>query len=302
MNKNNGKKIKMSREDKIFHIIGYTVYSILLIIFAYPFYHLLISTISDNDLVTMNQITLFPKGIHFENYLSVFKLDRMRTAALVSLAKTLLGTVCNVLVVSYVAYCFTKENMWQRKLAYRFVVATMYFGTGLIPVYMNIKMLGLMNSFWVYVIPHCFTTYNMVLVKTSMEALPPSLEESAEIDGAGYLVRFFKIVLPLSKPILATVALFTAVSQWNNIFDTKLYIVNHELYSLQFLLHEYYQRIQSIQDTIEGIGGGSEMTQIVSATSIRLTMTAVTVIPIMCVYPFIQKYYMKGMMLGAVKG
>jgi len=128
------------------------------------------------------------------------------------------------------------------------------------------------------------------------------LEESAEIDGAGYLVRFFKIVLPLSKPILATVALFTAVSQWNNIFDTKLYIVNHELYSLQFLLHEYYQRIQSIQDTIEGIGGGSEMTQIVSATSIRLTMTAVTVIPIMCVYPFIQKYYMKGMMLGAVKG
>ena len=157
-----------------------------------------------------------------------------------------------------------------------------------------------MNSFWVYVIPNCFTAYNMVLVKTSMEALPPSLEESAEIDGAGYLVRFFKIVIPLSKPILATIALFTAVGQWNNIFTTKLYIVNHKLYSLQYVLHEYYQRIQSIQDSIHE--GGGEMSQLASATSIRLTMTAVTVIPIMCVYPFIQKYYMKGMMLGAVKG
>lgn len=292
----------MNREDLIFHIIGYTVFSILLVMFAYPFYYLLISTISDNNLVAMNKITLLPKGIHFANYIEVFKLDRMRTAAIVSVAKTLLGTLCNVLVVSYIAYCFTKENMWHRKLAYRFVIATMYFSAGMIPVYMNIKMLGLMNSFWVYVIPHCFTAYNMVLVKTSMEALPPSLEESAEIDGAGYLTRFFRIVLPLSKPILATVALFTAVNQWNNIFDTKLYITNHELYSLQFVLHEYYQQIQSIQETLSQVGGGQEMSYVASSTSVRLTMTAVTVIPIMCVYPFIQKYYMKGMMLGAVKG
>ena len=119
MSKKRVNKVKMSREDKIFHIIGYTVYSILLVIFAYPFYYLLISTISDNALVTMNQISIIPKGIHFENYLNVFKLDKMRTAALVSVAKTVLGTVCNVLVVSYIAYCFTKENMWHRKLAYR---------------------------------------------------------------------------------------------------------------------------------------------------------------------------------------
>jgi ABC-type glycerol-3-phosphate transport system permease component len=127
------------------------------------------------------------------------------------------------------------------------------------------------------------------------------LEEAAEMDGAGYLSRFFLIVLPLSKPILATVGLFSAVSQWNSIFDTKLYITNSKLYTLQFVLYEYYNQIKSIQQTMDQMGG-SELVNAASTTSVRLTMTAVTVIPVMCIYPFIQKYYMKGIMIGAVKG
>ena len=294
------KKIKKSTKDILFEAVLYVIFTLIVIVCAYPFYYLLISTISDNNLVNLNRITIIPKGIHFKNYIDVFKLDKIRTSALLSLIKTVMGTALNVFVTAYMAYFFTKEETWHRKFWYRFCIITMYFSAGVVPVYMNIRMLGLMNTFWVHIIPHAFTVYNMILVKTSMEAIPPSLEESAEIDGAGYMTRFVRIVLPLSKPILATVGLFSAVAQWNNVFDTKLYITNSKLYSLQFVLWEYYNQIKSIQETFEEMGG--EMASAASTTSVRLTMTAVTAIPIICVYPFIQKYYMKGIMLGAVKG
>lgn len=300
MKKHTG-KVKMSKSDIIFHVIAYILFSLIILVFAYPFYYLLICTISDNRLVNLNQIVLYPIGVHFSNYVEVFKLERIQTSAVISVLKTVIGTASSLLVTSYMAYFFSKENMWHRKLFYRFTVATMYFSAGMIPIYLNIKMLGMLNSFWVYIIPHCFSVYNMILVKTYMESLPASLEESAEIDGAGYLTRFVKIVLPLSKPILATVGLFAAVSQWNNVFDTKLYVTNSKIYSLQFVLYEYYQQVKSVQETLEGMGG-SELSNLASSQSVRLTMTAVTVIPIMLVYPFIQKYYMKGIMMGAVKG
>lgn len=292
---------KMSRSDLGFHIVAYLVFSLIFLICAYPFYYLLICTISDNKLVELNAITILPRGIHFNNYKEVLKLERIRTSAVISVLRTVLGTGISLLFTAYMAYFFSKEIMWHRKLFYRMTVATMYFSAGIIPTYLNLKMFGLLNNFWVYIIPTCFSVYNMILVKTYMESLPSSLEESAEIDGAGYLIRFFKIVLPLSKPILATVGLFSAVTQWNNVFDTKLYVTNSKLYTLQFVLYEYYNQIKSLQQTMDQLGG-SELVQASSTTSVRLTMTAVTVIPVMCIYPFIQKYYMKGIMIGAVKG
>lgn len=302
MRLNHKGKIKMNREDIAVNVVGYIVFSLLLLIFAYPFYYLLISTISDNNLVSLNKIVLYPIGIHFSNYIEVLKLNRLQDAAWISVGRTLMGTLLSLLVTAYMGYFFTKEKMWHRKFFYRFTVATMYFSAGTIPVYLNMKMLGLLNNFWVYVVPGCFSVYNMILVKTYIESLPASLEEAAEIDGAGYFTRFFRIVLPLSKPILATVGLFAAVGQWNALFDTKLYVTDTKLYTLQFVLYEYYQQVKSIQETIALHGGGQEMLNAASSTSVRLTMTAVTVIPIICVYPFIQKYYMKGIMIGAVKG
>ena len=230
---------RMSRSDLGFHIVAYLLFSLIFLICAYPFYYLLICTISDNKLVELNAITILPRGIHFNNYKEVLRLERIRTSAVISILRTVLGTGINLLFTAYMAYFFTKEIMWHRKLFYRLTVATMYFSAGIIPIYLNLKMFGLLNSFWVYIIPTCFSVYNMILVKTYMESLPSSLEESAEIDGAGYLIRFFKIVLPLSKPILATVGLFSAVTQWNNVFDTKLYVTNSKLYTLQFVLYEY---------------------------------------------------------------
>lgn len=302
MTKTNAKKVKKSKKDILFEAVLYIIFALIVIICAYPFYYLLISTISDNSLVNLNKITILPKGIHFTNYLEVMKLDRFKTSAILSVVKTVMGTTFGLLVTSYMAYFFTKEEVWHRKFWYRFTIITMYFSAGTIPIYLNIKMLGLLNTFWVHIIPHIFGVYNMILIKTSMEAIPSALEESAEIDGAGYMTRFFRIILPLSKPILATVGLFAAVAQWNNVFDTKLYITNSKLYSLQFVLYEYYEQVRSIQQNLEEMGHGSNLANAASTTSVRLTMTAVTMIPIICVYPFIQKYYMKGIMLGAVKG
>ena len=298
---NPGKKKKMSPQDIIFHIICYTLFTVFFLICAYPFYYLLICTVSNNKLVDLNTITLIPKGFHLDNYREVLKLERIRSAAVISLLRTSVGTAVSLLITAYMGYFFSKEIMWHRKFFYRFTVATMYFSAGIIPIYLNMKMFGLLNSFWAYIIPTCFSVYNMILIKTYIESLPRSLEEAAEMDGAGYLSRFFLIVLPLSKPILATVGLFSAVSQWNSIFDTKLYITNSKLYTLQFVLYEYYNQIKSIQQTMDQMGG-SELVNAASTTSVRLTMTAVTVIPVMCIYPFIQKYYMKGIMIGAVKG
>ena len=204
---------------------------------------------------------------------------------------------------AYAAYLFSKQEMWHRKLWYRLAVTTMYFSAGMIPIYLNIKNLGLLDTFWVYIIIHLFAAGNVILIKTSMEALPASLEESAEIDGAGYITRFFRIVLPLSKPILATIGLFDAVAHWNNMADTKLYITSQKLFTLQYVLYEYYEQVKSLQETMAENGVDlNTLEKLASATPIRLTLTAVTVIPVMCIYPYIQKYYVKGVMIGAVKG
>ena len=163
----------------------------------------------------------------------------------------------------------------------------------MIPIYLNNRMLHLVNTFWIYIIPGMISVYNMVLLKTSMEAIPPDLEESAYLDGAGYFTRLFRIVLPLQKPILATVALFTAVGHWNDFFTTKLY-------TMQFLLYELLNQIQAQATQITNDTQLSATAA--TPTSIRLTLTAFVILPIMLVYPFVQKYFTKGIMMGAVKG
>ena len=232
------RRIKMSTEDKIYNIIGLIVFTIITLICVYPFYYLMICTISEQKAVDLNQIILLPRGINFDNYIEIFKIQNLGNAAFISVARTVLTTAISLVLTSYMAYFFTKENMWKRKFWYRFTVVTMYFPAGMIPVYLNNRMLGLVNSFWVYVIPSCLSVYNMVLVKTNIEAMSPELEESAYLDGAGYMTRFFKIVMPLQTPILATISLFTAVNQWNDFFTTKLYITNTKLYTLQYLLYD----------------------------------------------------------------
>lgn len=296
----NKKSIKMSGENMRYNIVASILFGLVALICIYPFYYLMICTISDNNLVEAGKITLYPKGIHFDNYIEVLKVDNLGNSAIITILRTVIGTAASLLATSYLAYFFTKEEMWGRKFWYRSVVATMYFSAGMIPVYLNNRMLGLVNTFWIYILPGIISVYNMILVKTSIESMPPDLEESAYLDGAGYFTRFVRIVLPLQKPILATVALFTAVGHWNDFFTTKLYITKPDLYTMQFLLYELLNQITSASQQISMDSSAS--VSAITPTGIRLTLTAFVVIPVMLIYPFVQRYFVKGIMVGAVKG
>lgn len=292
------KRRKVGREEAIYNFFAYILFGLVFLICAYPFYYLLICTISDNKLVDLGKVVLYPKGIHFDNYVKIFRTNNLLNSVKVSVIRVIVGTGLQLFVTSYMAYFFTKTNMWGRKIWYRMVVITMYFSAGMIPIYLNLKMLGMVNSFAVYVIPGMLNVYNMVLVKTSIESMPAELEESAYLDGAGYFIRLYRIVLPLQKPILATVGMFAAVSHWNDFFTTKLYITKPSLYTLQFLLYELLNQIRAITEQTTGDLDYSAITPMAT----RMTLTAIVIFPIMLVYPFIQKYYVKGIMIGAVKG
>lgn len=296
------KKSNRYKEDvseKVTNICSYFVFSIIAFLCVFPFYYLMICTISDNHSVELGKIIFFPEGIHFSNYKSMLKVQNLMNSVKTTVLRTIIGSALCVFVTSYAAYFFTKTEMWARKFWYRFCIITMYFSPGLIPTYLTNRMLGLNNTFWIYVIPGCMAVYNMVLVKTSIEAMPASLEESAYLDGAGFIKRFFTIVLPLQKPILATITLFSAVAHWNDFFTTKLYITNPRLYTMQFVLYEMLSKVQALAEMAE-----FEETKMdyISPLGLRMTLTAIVIIPIICVYPFIQKYYVKGIMIGAVKG
>ena len=291
-------KKQISTGEKIINAASYVIFTVFTLLCLFPFYYLMICTISDNALVEYGQITFWPRGIHFDNYVDVFQVQNLMNSVKITVLRTIVGTVAGVGATSYMAYFFTKTEMWGRKFWYRFCVITMYFSSGLIPSYLTNRMLGLNNTFWIYIIPGCISVYNMILIKTSIEAMPPSLEESAYLDGAGFLTRYLRIVLPLQKPILATITLFVAVSHWNDFFTTKIYVTNPKLYTMQFLLYELLNNIQ----TAVGQMGTEDRDAYISPTGTRMTLTAVVIIPIMCVYPFIQKYFVKGIMIGAVKG
>ena len=216
------KKKKLTATDKTFNVFNYLLFGIFTLICIYPFYYMIINTISANDLSAAGSINFLPKGFHLGNYKALLELNGLGSAALVSVGKTVIGTVLTVLTSAFLGFMFTQERMWKRKFWYRFVIITMYFNAGLIPMFITMKNLHLTNTFWVYVIPTIVQPFNIILVKTYVESLPKALQEAAEIDGAGIFKVFYKIVLPTCTPILATVSIFSAVNQWNSYQDTLI--------------------------------------------------------------------------------
>lgn len=208
--KKKAKKVR-KRENLTFSILNYTFFFLITLICAYPFYYLIINSISNNELSALGQIRFFPQEIHFENYSQVLQLKGLPLAATVSVARTVIGTAATVLASAFLGFMFTQEKMWKRKFWYRFVVITMYFNAGLIPLFITMKTLGLTNNFWVYILPAVVQPFNIILVKTYIESIPKSLQEAAEMDGAGIIQVFFRVILPNCTPILATVAIFSAI-------------------------------------------------------------------------------------------
>jgi putative aldouronate transport system permease protein len=307
MLKEKKKRKQYTKGDIVFSICNYLFFGLFTIICIYPFYYLIINTISANDLSANGVINFLPKKIHIENYIQVLKLKGLPSAVWISFSRTIIGTATTVLASAFLGFMFTQQKMWKRKLWYRFVVITMYFNAGLIPLYITMMNLGLTNSFWVYIIPGIVQPFNIILVKTYVESIPQSLQEAAEIDGAGILKVFAKIILPTSTPILATIAIFSAVGHWNSFQDTLIYVTDQKLYSLQYLLFTYINQASSLATLIKNSvgGGGQNMMALAmqqTPTSVRMTVSVIVVLPIVCIYPLFQRYFVKGIMIGSVKG
>ena len=284
------------------NFVFFTAFTVLCI---FPIYYLFINTISDNTLVQTGQINYFPQGVHFGNYLALLNVRDLGQSLLVTVARTVLGTSIMVLASALAGYLVTQQLMPGRKLIYRIIIISMYFNAGLIPWYLNASMLGLTNNFWGYIIPAIVQPFNIILVKTYVESVPKELEESAFIDGAGYFLIFRKIMFPLCKPILATIAVFGAVGHWNSFIDSMILMQgNPNLYTLQHRLWVYLNTTSNLGRLMQS-GGTISQSDLVSALNnrvIALTVAMVTIIPILLVYPFMQRYFKKGLMLGAVKG
>lgn len=294
--------IKLTAGDIIFSIINYTFFLIFTISCIFPFYYLFINTISNNDLVTRGAITLLPRQLTISNYIQMSKVDSLWSSVFITFLRTVIGTVTMVFVSALAGYLVTKKDMWHRQFWYRFLVITMYFNAGLIPWYLNMSMLGLTDTFAAYIIPGIVSPYNIILVKTYVESIPGEIEESAFMDGASYWTIFRKIIWPLSKPILATIAIFGAVGHWNSFQDSLIINSNApELYTLQHRLYIFLNQSSNLQAMVNG-GDIGNMAGQMSTKITQYTISMVTIIPILCVYPFMQKYFEKGLMLGAVKG
>jgi len=305
--KKHKKSFKLTPGSVIFNILNYTFFIVFTLSCLFPFYYLFINTISSNDLVQKGLINFIPRGINFDNYISLMNAGEVGQAFLISIGRTIIGTVLMVAASAFVGYVVTKQEMWHRKFWYRFLVITMYFNAGTIPWYLNMSMLGLTNNFLAYIIPGIVAPYNIILVKTYIESIPGELEESAFIDGAGYWKIFREIILPLCKPILATIAIFGAVGHWNSFTDSLILMQGApELYTLQHRLYLYLNTSSNLSalmnpgtsaSALEGM-----MQTALNAKVIKYTISMVSIIPILMVYPFMQRYFEKGIMLGAVKG
>lgn len=294
-------KKKTSAGDIIFYMITYLIMVCIMFLCIYPFYYVFIYSISAPS-AAQRGLTFFPREVTLSNYVQVFQLEGIFGSLVISVLRTLIGTTLTIMCCSFFAYLVSKENMYGRKIVYRMVIITMYFSSGLIPWYLTMKAYHLNNTFWVYVIPTAMSAYYIVLLKTFMEQLPPSLEESAKLDGAGYLRCFVSIIFPLSKPIIATITVFSAVAQWNSWFDNYILVHKESLKTLQLILYDFLNQASAIATM-----SNSERTQGVQAIQItpeavRMTITMVVTLPILFIYPLMQKHFVKGIMLGAVKG
>ncbi len=297
---------KIDITDTIMSIVTYIVYTFFAFVCVYPFYYIFINTISSNDLSARGKITFWPKELHLTNYVNVSHIPSLVDAFQISLARTILGTLLTVGASAFLGYMFTRETMWHRKIWYRLTVATMYFNAGIIPFFITMKNIHLYDTFWVYILPTIVSPFYIVLCKTFVESVPKELTDAAELDGAGTIRTFISVIIPVIKPILATVAIFSAVAQWNSFQDTLLLTSSPKLSTLQFTLYQYINQASSLKAIVNSSTSTASMAaslaHAATATSIRMTVTIVVVAPILLVYPIFQKYFVKGIMIGAVKG
>ena len=293
-----------SAEHYIFHTVNSIIMLLTSVIMLYPFWNTIAVSFNDSTDSLKGGITLWPRVFSTYSYETVFKNDLLLTATVNSVLRTLISTVLSLFLCAMIGFVLSRSELLFRKFISRYFLFTMYISAGLIPTYFLIKDLHLLRNFWVYVLPGLISVFNVIIIKSFIQQLPDSLVEAAKVDGAGYFRTFIQIIIPCCKPVLATVALWCAVGAWNQWFDTFLYCSSEP--SLTTLQYEMMKMLSSamnnmssrqVTNALEGAATAS-----VTPVSMRAAVTVVAAVPILVVYPFLQKYFVNGVTVGAVKG
>ena len=295
------KKITRTPGEWVLDIVKVVFLAFVVVVTVYPFWNIFIISINDATDAIRGGLYFLPRKLSLSSYAEILGRSTFLASIKVSVGRTLIGTPIAVLVTAMLAYPLSRKDLVGRKFWNLLFVFTMYFGGGLVPYYMVLKGIHMLNTFWVFIFPMMMSVYNMILIHSYIESMPDSLFEAAKIDGANDLVVFVKMVIPLSKPILMTVALFVAINQWNSWFDAYLYTSDQALKPMQSILVEILNQYQTGASTSQAMSNAKAGVT-VTPDSIRMAATMVATLPIIMVYPFVQKYFVKGIMLGAVKG
>ena len=292
-------KRKLTTGDIIFEVCLGIFLVLFVFVTLYPVLNTLAVSFNDGFDAIVNRIHFIPNEFTLDNYKTVLAKESLRTGLVVTVLRTVIGTLLSLLLNALLAFVVSRKRFLFKKSVSLFWVITMYVNGGLIPVYLVFKQLGLLNSFWVYVIPGAVSAFNMLVMRNFMNDIPDSLEESAEIDGAGYFTIFTRIISPLCKPVYATIALFVAVYQWNAWFDTMLY--NKMRDDLTVLQYELMKMLQSAIAQNSNVEGAKNSGVNITPQSLRAAATIATMLPIICLYPFLQRYFVTGLTIGGVK-
>ncbi len=294
MAKKNHKPASMG--SKIFDVVNYIILAFVGFIMLYPMWYVLVVSMSSAKYISLGEVTFFPKGITFEAYKRVFDSKNIWVGYRNTILYTVVGTAINLAMTALCAYPLSRKDFYGRKTMTVLITITMFISGGLIPLYLIINKIHLMNTMWAVILPSAISTYNMIIMRTSFQSIPDALVESAYLDGANDVVIFWKIILPLSKAIIATMVLFYSVSHWNSYFPAMLYLNSKSMYPVQVIMRD----IIIGSDMSEA--GDTSALSMVSTINYRYAVIIISLIPILLVYPFIQKYFTKGVMVGAVKG
>ena len=292
-------KVKRSKGERIFGVFNYAFLSLIMVICLYPVWYVAVASFSDsNQLMQHSGPLLSPLGFSIDAYKKVFQNPMIAKGYMNTLFILVVGVVLDLIMTSLGAYFLSRKNVMFKRGIMMLIVFTMFFSGGMIPFYLNLKDLSLTGSHWGLIIPFMINTYNMIILRTSFESIPDSLIEAAQIDGAGHITVLTKVVLPLSKAILAVMVLYYGVNIWNSWFWASAIIRDREMYPLQVILREIL-----MQNDVSSMTTGSSAvdTEAIGMT-IRYATIIVATVPILCVYPFLQKYFTKGVLIGAVKG
>lgn len=292
-------KIKTSPAEKTFTVFNYLFFSVLCLVMLYPFWHVIMLSFSSLEASLKGGVFLYPKGFNLDTYQSVFKNPLIYSGFATTIMVTLAGTVLGTLLTAMTAYPLSKSRLRGSKVMMILVLFTMIFAAGMIPSFLVIQTLGLMDNRLALILPGLVSAYNCIIMKSFFLSIPESLEESARIDGANDVRIFFSIIIPLSKATIATIALFMAVGYWNDYFSTVLYIRSADKWALQQVLRNM---LTNTQQAMQQAGVNVMMQTNTNAETIKAGTIVISTVPILIVYPFVQKYFVKGVMIGGVKG